>query len=278
MTGRFAPERQRALQELLGLPAKLGRNSVPRTDRLEIAAVREVLDLPEPSCRAWLAPDRWLLGGAVLNWLCSQPGGEVSRPLDYDLFFSSLDALNRGITDLLAAGFTFSCLHLWGDLCPFCGMAGSLESRDVVSSMVLPLTTAVCQACESTGRVGEVPITAEALAGSGLVSIDLLSPQGEVFQLAAIAFEPSLSRLKESSDYSVCQLGLDDRNLYFGRYTWTDLFSGRLRVQNLQRASYPRLRKYMKKGFSPDPVTLARVCGFHLYLRLHERLVRRVGS
>ena len=249
MAGRFAPERQRALQELLGLPAKLRRNSVPRTDQLEIAAVCEVLDLPEPSCRAWLAPDRWLLGGAVLHWLWSQPGEEMSGPLDYDLFFSSLDALNQGITDLFAAGFTFSCFHLWGDLCPFCGLAGSLESRNIVSSMVLPLTTAVCHACESTGSVGKVPITAEALARSGLVSIDLLSPRGEVFQLAAIAFEPSLKRLKESADYSVCQFGLDDRNLHFGRYTWTDLFSGRLRVENLQQSLLPAPAEIHEKGF-----------------------------
>src|SRR5947209_3427956 len=146
MPDRFAPERRRALRDLLGLTAASGAGPLPRGGRLEIAAVREALGLPEPPCRAWLAPDRWLLGGAAL------------------------------------------------------------------------------------------------------VAIDLLSPDGEVFQLAAIAFEPSLDRLTALGDYSVCQLGLDDRDLYFGRHTWSDLFSGRLRMENLDRRCYVRLRKYMKKG------------------------------
>lgn len=278
---QLQPERRRALQELLGLPASLRRDSIPRTDRLEIAAVRQALDLPEPSCRIWLGPDRWAVGGAVLHWLRSTPGGEASTPLDYDLFFSSTDALNQEVSDLLAAGFTFSCFEFWGERCPFCGSAGSLERRGDPPSKVVPLLKAGCRLCESAGGMSrwgrELRITAETLAGSGLVSIDLLSPRGELFQLAAIAFEPSLGRLLESSDYSVCQLGLDDRHLYFGPHTWTDLLSGRLRVENLHRTCYVRLRKYMKKGFSPDPATLARVLGFHLYVRAQDRLTRRAG-
>jgi hypothetical protein len=278
--GRFGPEQRRALQELLGLPPRPKKSSISRTGYLEIAVVRAALDLPEPSCRAWLAPDRWLVGGAVLHWLRSRPGGE--GPVDYDFFYSSLNALNRGVADFLAAGFTFSCFQLWGSRCPFCGQADSLVSRDAAPPTVVPLAKAGCRVCEPTGGVGrwgsELRITAETLAASGLVAIDLLSPRGEVFQLAAIAFEPGPGRLLESSDYSVCQLGLDDRNLYFGRHTWTDLLSGRLRVENLHRTCYARLRKYMGKGFSPDPATLARVLGFHLYHRVRDRLARRAGS
>lgn len=281
MLDRFAPERRRALRDLLGLTAASGTDPLPRGGRLEIAAVREALGLPEPPCRSWLAPDRWLLGGAVLCWLQGGPDGEGSRPLDCDLYFSSLDALNRGVSDLLAAGLTFSCFQLWGDRCPFCGLEGSLERRDAPPSTVVPLVKAGCRICEPAGAVGrwgrELRITPESLAASGLIAIDLLSPGGEVFQLAAIAFEPSLDRLTASGDYSVCQLGLDDRDLCFGRHTWSDLLSGRLRMENLHRTCYARLRKYMKKGFSPDPVTLARALGSHLYFQARDRLTRPAG-
>jgi hypothetical protein len=275
MPGRFAPERRRALRDLLRLT---GAEPFPGGGRLEIAAVREALGLPEPPCRAWLAADRWLLGGAVLCWLQGGPEGERSKAIDYDLYFSSLEAFNRGISDFLAAGFTFSCFQLWGDRCPFCGLEGSLERRDASPPTGVPPAKAGCRSCEPAGAVGrwgrEVIVTPQSLAASGLVAVDLLSPEGEVFQLAAIAFEPSLDRLMASVDYSVCQLGLDDRSLCFGRHTWSDLFKGRLRMENLHRTCYVRLRKYMKKGFSPDPMTLARALGSHLYFWARDRRIR----
>jgi len=279
MVSRFEPKARRMLQERLDLSQNLAADSVPRATHLAIAEVREILSLPEPAFRPWLAPDRWVLGGAVLHWLRSGAGGEASGPLDYDFYFPTIDALNRGVADFLAAGFTFSCFQLWGDRCPFCGLAGSLERREAAGPAAVPLVKAGCRVCEPAGVAGRwgsrLRITAESLAASGLVALDLLSPRGELFQLAAIAFEPTPSRLIESADYSICQLGLDDRSLYFGRYTWTDLLAGRLRVENLHRSCYSRLRKYQGKGFSPDPATLARVLGFHLYLQARELLTRR---
>ncbi len=282
MADRFEPEARRILQERLRLPRGLTADLTPSATHLAIAEVQEILHLPEPSCRAWLKPDRWVLGGAVLHWLRSGIREEGSGPLDYDFYFSTIEAFNRGIADFLAAGFTFSCFQLWGDRCPFCGLAGSLEIREAPGPAAVPLVKAGCRVCEPAdvaGRWGSgLRITAESLAASGLISLDLLSPRGELFQLAAIAFEPTPSRMIASMDFSVCQLGLDDRNLYFGPHTWTDLLDGRLRVENLNRACYSRLRKYQGKGFSPDPATLARVIGFHLYLQVREWLARPGGA
>jgi hypothetical protein len=106
------------------------------------------------------------------------------------------------------------------------------------------------------------------MAGSGLISVDLLSHGGEAFQLAAIAFEPTAQRMMATFDWSICQMGIDDENVYFGPHAWTDLLLGRMRLEHGNRGSYERMRKYRGRGFRPYLGSRVQLLGLAVYRRL----------
>lgn len=242
---------------------------------MPISEVCELLDLPEPTPRAWLKPDCWLLGGSVLHWLRGLER-EGRKPHDYDVFFPSLDSCNRAVSEYLSSGFTFLCFSLLGRSCPFCGEESDrgLEPWTATALESVPVPKLRCRACEAAGSYGEwggrLPLIQERTARSGMTSLDLLSPTGSVFQLVTLAFEPSIQQTMDSFDFSVCQFGIDDTNLYFGLHAWTDLLQGRLRLEGsrLRKQNYMRMRKYMQRGFRPYADSLANVLMGALLRRL----------
>ena len=55
----------------------------------------------------------------------------------------------------------------------------------------------------------------------------------------------------DTFDFTISQLGTDGRQLYFGEYTWTDLFRKRLRVHYIHHgiSTMRRMVKYSRRGF-----------------------------
>ncbi len=259
---------EQAIRELVGLPGRLHRRARARKSRVPIADVRRALDLPEPPCRELLAADRWLAGGAVMRWLARGLGrGEgESRDHDYDLSVPSIEALNRAVEELVAAGFTFRALRSIKLLCPLCAGPAKLVPRDGdeapdPKTAVLPIRCPECGELDPEDP-GSFPadrllrLTPELIRDRVVRAVELLSPRGELIQLAARGIRPTLGETIAAFDFSVSQFGLDDETLWFGPYAWTDLLRRRLRLV-VRDSSYYRVRKLLGMGFRPYAGTAA---------------------
>jgi len=259
--------REQAIRELVGLPGRLNRRARAGKSRVPIAAVRRALDLPEPPCRELLAADRWLAGGAVMRWLSRGLGRAEDDPGDYDFSVPSVEALNRTVEELLAAGFTFRTFRSIKLMCPLCAGPGRLvpRERDQPRDPKMTILPIRCPECgeldpEDTGSFPAdrlLRLTPELIRDNVVRAVELLSPRGELIQLAARGIRPTPGETVAAFDFSVSQFGLDDEYLYFGPYAWTDLLRRRLRLVVRNNTSYYRVRKLLAMGFRPYADTAA---------------------
>lgn len=263
---KLTKEKQEGLAELLGLPTRLSSRSTPTTSSVAIDDVVRLLELPPPPKRELLGPDRWLAGSTVTRWLCG--GWEQKGPVDYDFCFASLEALHRTAREWMEAGFTFRAYWTFKTICLLCGRAGQLVRRDRVDDLSLPLPRVRCGKCGEFGGVDAATleperllrVTPELVAWSGMRCLELLSPEGEVFQLSTLGIGPTPNEVLAGSDFSITQFAIDDRTLYFAPYAWTDLLRRRLRLvrDHGVLGSYGRLWKYTRRGFRPYLGTVLR--------------------
>ncbi|MCP4654688.1 MAG: hypothetical protein GY856_04620 [bacterium] len=260
--------REQAIRELVGLPGRLSRRTQAGKSRVPIAEVRRALDLPEPPCRELLAADRWLAGGAVMRWLSrglGRPEGE-SRDHDYDFSVPSIEALNRTVEELVAAGLTFRAFRSIKLMCPLCGGPGRLVPRGDHEPpdpkfTILPIRCPECGELDPEDAASFpadrlLRLTPDLIRKYVVRAVELLSPRGELIQLAARGIRPTPGETVTSFDFSISQFGLDDEFLYFGPYAWTDLLRRRLRLV-VRNSHYYRIRKLLAMGFRPYADTAA---------------------
>lgn len=269
MKPSFSAEQTRAIQELVGLPPRLSKGSTPAETSVPIDEVRRVLDLPQPRYRELLAADRWLVGGSPMRWLARGLGKGENRRGDYDLFFPSIDAFNRTARRLFALDFTFRCFWTMRTMCQLCGRPGQLVRFDTVDDLNLPLPRVRCRVCGEFGGFDAssltpdrlLRVTPEMIATRQVRALELLSPSRDIFHLNAASIRPTPHEMLDLSDWSQCQFAIDDQNLYFAPYAWTDLLRGRLRLLRdaTPNATFQRLRRYMALGFRPYPESFARI-------------------
>jgi len=266
---KFSTEQKLALQELVGLPPRLSRDSTPAKTSVPLADVCRILDLPEPGFRELLTKDRWLIGGAVARWLYRNPGkGQVSQG-DYDLFFRTLDDFNRTGRRLLTEGFTFRCFWTFRTICQLCGRPGQLVRKDEVDDLTYPLPRVRCLDCGDFGGFDAasltpdrlMQVTPELVATSRMRVLELTSPNQDIFHLVAVTMGSTPGEVMDQFDLSPSQFGIDDENLYFAPFAWTDVLLGRLRVLQLATPglTFKRFKKYSALGFRPYPESFVRM-------------------
>lgn len=214
--------------------------------RLPVERVRDALGLSDLPHAHFLGDGCWLMGGSLLRWLCGQLGPE-NNPGDFDLFFESRAALERTAVRLLRAGYVPKRFSRQGS--PWDKWRKRIFNP-IPDLSALPEEEAL--------------VYLHALATRpGLVAVDFDAPNGDLIQLSGVSSRASAQEMLAVADYTVCQMVMDGRDLYVGRYTWADLMEGRLRANHL---GYPpiamrRLLKYWKRGFRPDPWTVGKVAG-----------------
>lgn len=219
-----------------GTVAHGGKHSVPVED------VRRILGLPPIPYGEVLGPECWLAGGRVLRWLAGGGAAAGNAAGDYDLFFSSLDALNETARTLLDEGFSLTAYQCFPRTIRELNQ-GSFR-HDAAGSPLYSDTAHL------------EPITPQLCRELGLAFVELNSPGKDVFQLICTTFPDPLKTLLEF-DFTICQFAVDDRNLTFGPRAPKDLVDRRLRVH---RPKWPsslikRLRKFQSRGFRPTTVT-----------------------
>jgi hypothetical protein len=259
----WTPAQTTQLQQLVGLPLELRPETTPAHLEAPLAEVSRILELPLPAAFRFAHPERWIMGGLVLRWLRRAPLTDA----DIDLFSPSPARLDRSARELLADGARFRCFRTRLPFCPLCG-----EPSAVVGSLpspFLPLPLLRCPRCGEVGRdLGDritaetlLPITAERVARTGLVAVELASAQGEFLHLATATFAATPQGLANGVDFSLAQFATDGQSLFYGRHSWTDLLLGRNRVLEQDRPfmALLRMKKYQALGFRPYPKTWARV-------------------
>jgi hypothetical protein len=279
----FQPPQCRALQELLGLPARLRPSSRAACLQVDLADVRRILDLPAPPFADLVSPTCWILGGSVLRWLCGGLGKDSYRIGDLDLFFPTTEDFNEKGRQLLALGWTFRGFTSRTVMCHRCGGPAEI-AHPGPEAMRQRFPEVRCGVCGITG--GEEPrrlppgellsLTPELIRERRLIALELVGPDDIVTHLSAAVIHPQLATVIGRADFSLAQLALGDGALHFGPYTWTDLLLGRFRHVYAAHpwGEFHRLAKYRSFGFRPYASTVAFVTWRYATFRLKARLRR----
>jgi hypothetical protein len=279
----FTPSQRHALQELLGLPARL--RPAHRTPRLQadLSDVRRILGLAPPPFVELASPTTWILGGSVLRWLCGGIGQGSYRTGDLDLFFPSAEAFNRTGRRLMEQGWRFRGFTSRTVMCHRCGRPAEINHPGP-ESMRQRFPEVSCTICGITG--GEklhalapeelLVLSPELIHDRLIVALELVGPDGTITHLSATGIRPDLATVIGVADYSLAQFAIDGTALHFGPYTWTDLLLGRFRqVRHSDTwGTFHRLAKYRSFGFRPYVGTAANVNLRYAAYRLKVRLRR----
>ena len=266
----FTREERRALQDLVGLSDPLKAQSTASRSQVPIDVVRGILDLPELAHPELRGSDCWLLGGAVLRWLCRRRLDRGASRGDYDYFLPSLEALERRVRRALAEGFRYRCVRSRIGVCFLClGPAERIEAEPRPEGGI-PFVRNHCRRCGAVdeARTAEIDaesfpaLTEEAVLNANVGAIELIAPNGDLIHFATKVFEKDPLSTVRCIDFSIVQLIADSDTLYFGFHAWTDLLRGRFRQSFDERQpliSWGRMRKYSKLGMRPEAETAIRL-------------------
>jgi hypothetical protein len=242
---RFSSEQLERLQSLTGSPNQLADSKSAQWRKLLIDDVREALRLPKMPYSNFLSSQCWLAGGSVLRWLCGEMNEDSLKDWDFDFFFPSRKALTSTAKKLFASGYRFSRYSIQG------------TAWQILTKRLWPPIPVYQRWGEGEG----FQFFCEIVDRTNIVALDVLSPEGDLLQLAGVVYRPSPESLNANSDFTICQFAMDDRYLYAGEHAWDDLINNRLRVENI---GYPlvtlaRLNRFRKRGFRPDARTIYKV-------------------
>jgi hypothetical protein len=172
----------------------------------------------------------WLYGGLA----------DETTPSDFDFYAGSWEALERSARSMLAAGYRFRQFRGWGPpICHVCGRPARREAPERHDPRRLyPIRCAECGLTAGPGAPEEastrlVRLCAGLFSSTGITALELLSPRGEIVQLATLQIFSGVAELLAGADFSLFQFALDDRDLHFTPGGWVDLLAGRLRSTNL---------------------------------------------
>jgi hypothetical protein len=219
--GRYA----RSLRNHLNMPDTLGdldEDTTTDVTHLALEVVQSVLDLGPLKYNALAGEKAFLCGGALTAWIGGYPTS------DYDFFFPDLGAAGRFHERLLKMNATLE------------GYQGSEDGREIFEAIQkgLPISE----------------IVREVIEDEEIRALNYSVPTGEkpdLVQIVLLIQGGTPAEVIDTFDFTVSMLGTDGKDLYFGPYTWTDLFRKRLRVHHVHHgiSTMRRMVKYSHRGF-----------------------------
>lgn len=231
----FTQCQQATIKRSLGIPISATAFKT-NSHRLAISDLHHELKLSPVPFAQFLGPDCWLMGGSVLKWLHGLPMDPMQG--DYDFFFPSLHALNTTVKAMMKNGARVRGYRAFAQ-----------NIREYLRAEINSDKNS--EIWKSAGNL--VELTPALVTRLRLVYLELSSPEGYTLQLVASCNHPSAVNLVVHSDFSICQLALDDKYLYFGSFTWSDLFKRRIRCENNDwpESSFRRMFRYSRRGYWP---------------------------
>jgi hypothetical protein len=218
--------RARTLRKLLGMPdtlKELNEDTQTKLTGLPLAQVRDALGLPPLKYADLAKPDAFLCGGALTAWIGDYPTS------DYDFFFPDRAAAQQFHEKLLARN---------AQLVGYQGSEAFKADYETVKK----------------GEMSVEEISEDAVRAEDVRALNYSIPTGErpdLIQAVLIIQGADPLAVINTFDFTVSMLGTDGIHLYFGAYTWTDLFRQRLRTHNIHHgiSTMRRMVKYSKRGF-----------------------------
>jgi len=215
--------RARTLRKELGMPRELkdlDENTTTEKTQIKLALVAETLNLPHLKYDHLAGPDAFLCGGALTAWIGSYP------PSDYDFFVPTLELAERLHHRLLYQGAVLD------------GYQGTEDGKSIYEAI----------------QKGELHIDELVVEDEEIRALNYSMPTSErpdLIQIVLLIQGEDPPAIIDTFDFTISQLGTDGRQLYFGKYTWTDLFRKRLRVHNIHHgvSTMRRMVKYSRRGF-----------------------------
>jgi len=218
--------RARTLRKELDMPSDLkdlDEDSTTEKTRIELALVAETLSLPRLKYDQLAGPAAFMCGGALTAWIGGYP------PSDYDFFVPTLELAERLHHRLLYQGAVLD------------GYQGTETGQ--------PMYEAIQQ-----GELHLDELLQEVIENEEIRALNYSMPTAEkpdLIQIVLLIQGEDLPTVIDTFDFTISQLGTDGRQLYFGEYTWTDLFRKRLRVHHIHHgiSTMRRMVKYSQRGF-----------------------------
>ena len=215
--------RARTLRKELGMPGDLkdlDENTTTEKTQIKLALVAETLNLPHLKYDHLAGPDAFLCGGALTAWIGGYP------PSDYDFFVPTLELAERLHHRLLYQGAVLD------------GYQGTEDGKSIYEAI----------------QKGELHIDELVVEDEEIRALNYSMPTSErpdLIQIVLLIQGEDPPAIIDTFDFTISQLGTDGRQLYFGKYTWTDLFRKRLRVHNIHHgvSTMRRMVKYSRRGF-----------------------------
>jgi hypothetical protein len=215
--------RARTLRKELGLPSglkDLDEDTTTEINQIELVLVAEALNLPRLKYDHLADSGAFLCGGAVTAWLGGYP------PSDYDFFFPSLEMAERLHQRLLYEGAVLD------------GYQGTETGQPIYDAI----------------QKGELHLDQLVIENEEIRALNYSMPTSDrpdLIQIVLLIQGQDPPAIIDTFDFTISQLGTDGRQLYFGAYTWTDLFRRRLRVHNIHHgiSTMRRMVKYSRRGF-----------------------------
>ena len=215
--------RARTLRKELGMPRELkdlDENTTTEKTQIKLALVAETLNLPHLKYDHLAGPDAFLCGGALTAWIGGYP------PSDYDFFVPTLELAERLHHRLLYQGAVLD------------GYQGTEDGKSIYEAI----------------QKGELHIDELVVEDEEIRALNYSMPTSErpdLIQIVLLIQGEDPPTVIDTFDFTISQLGTDGRQLYFGEYTWTDLFRKRLRVHHIHHgiSTMRRMVKYSQRGF-----------------------------
>jgi hypothetical protein len=215
--------RARTLRKELGMPSDLkdlDEDTTTEITQIELALVAETLSLPRLKYDHLADSGAFLCGGALTAWLGGYP------PSDYDFFVPTLELAERLHHRLLYQGAVLD------------GYQGTEDGKPIYDAI----------------QKAELHLDQLVIENEEIRALNYSMATGEkpdLIQIVLLIQGKDPPAIIDTFDFTISQLGTDGRQLYFGEYTWTDLFRKRLRVHNIHHgiSTMRRMVKYSRRGF-----------------------------
>ncbi len=279
----FTDDERRAIRALVQMDSARGKRARATRTQVPLAEVQAALGLPPLPYLPILSGRCWLGGGRILRWLLREP---VTAG-DSDFFFPSLGDFNRAARDLLAAGCRVRYLRQWKRvICHVCGREAERsvppeERRELRQGRLYPVRCPEHGISSGPGAdpaLAErlVELTPEMIVRAGLTVVEMDGPAGELIQLALVETYAGPLEFVARGDISLTSVLCDGTSLHFSCHLWTDLFARRFRAEFIRSppATFNRLLKYWRKGFSPYPETVLRILATYVQWKWERRRTR----
>jgi hypothetical protein len=198
----------------------LDEDTTTEITQIELALVAETLSLPRLKYDHLADSGAFLCGGALTAWLGGYP------PSDYDFFVPTLELAERLHHRLLYQGAVLD------------GYQGTEDGKPIYDAI----------------QKAELHLDQLVIENEEIRALNYSMATGEkpdLIQIVLLIQGKDPPAIIDTFDFTISQLGTDGRQLYFGEYTWTDLFRKRLRVHNIHHgiSTMRRMVKYSRRGF-----------------------------